>query len=284
MQRRTGMVQAAVLLAFLAWSAGAGAQTTDRSGIEGKVVDQGGGVLPGVTVTIASPALQGGARATVTDARGAVPVRGPAGRHLPGHASNWPASPRSSATCASTPGSSRRSTRRCGSAESQESVTVHGRSRRRRHPDHRRQHEPGQGGAREPADLPQHVAGHEPRPGLRVTGCRRRRHGGRHAAELLELRHVDGRQQAVLDGVDTREDAGGAGFYYDYGAFQEVQIKAMGNDAEMATPGTQFLGILKSGGDQFHGSGLLRLGDAAASRATTSPTSCGREASRTGIR
>ena len=56
--------------------------------------------------------------------------------------------------------------------------------------------------------------------------------------------------------MDTREDAGGAGFYYDYGAFQEVQIKAMGNDAEMSMPGTQFLGILKSGGDQFHGSGM----------------------------
>jgi hypothetical protein len=44
------------------------------------------------------------------------------------------------------------------------------------------------------------------------------------------------------------------GFYYDYGAFQDVQIKAMGADAEMPTPGTQFLGILKSGSDQFHGS------------------------------
>ena len=30
----------------------------------------------------------------------------------------------------------------------------------------------------------------------------------------------------------------------------------MGNDAEMSVPGTQFLGILKSGGDKFHGSGM----------------------------
>ncbi len=38
------------------------AQTTDRAGIEGKVFDQGGGVLPGVSVSIESPALLGGAR------------------------------------------------------------------------------------------------------------------------------------------------------------------------------------------------------------------------------
>jgi hypothetical protein len=37
----------------------------------------------------------------------------------------------------------------------------------------------------------------------------------------------------------------------------QLQIKAMGNDAEMATPGTMFLGILKSGGDSFKGSGFF---------------------------
>lgn len=66
-----------------------------------------------------------------------------------------------------------------------------------------------------------------------------------------------GGNKPSIDGVDTREDAGGAGFYFDYGAFQEVQIKAMGSDAEMAVPGTQFIGILKSGTDQFRGSAFF---------------------------
>ena len=67
----------------------------------------------------------------------------------------------------------------------------------------------------------------------------------------------NGGNRPTIDGVDTREVTGGAGFYYDYGAFQEVQVKAMGNDAEVPVPGTNFVGILKSGGDTFHGSGFF---------------------------
>ncbi len=94
-------------------------------------------------------------------------------------------------------------------------------------------------------------------PGLRVSGVDV---GGTAVGTQQDYSNYgtsSGGNKPTLDGVDTREDAGGAGFYYDYGAFQEVQIKAMGNDAEMATPGTAFMGILKSGGDQFHGSGYF---------------------------
>ncbi len=63
------VILCSVLMACLTPCAGV-AQTTDRSGIEGKVSDESGGVMPGVTVTVASPALQGGARTTVTDAEG----------------------------------------------------------------------------------------------------------------------------------------------------------------------------------------------------------------------
>ena len=91
-------------------------------------------------------------------------------------------------------------------------------------------------------------------PGLRVSGTDV---GGSAVGTQQSYANYgtsSGGNKPTIDGVDTREDAGGAGFYYDYGAFQEVQIKAMGNDAEMATPGTAFMGILKSGGDQFRGS------------------------------
>lgn len=59
-----------------------------------------------------------------------------------------------------------------------------------------------------------------------------------------------------LEGIDTREGVSGAGFYYDYTAFEEVQVKAVGNDAETALPGTNFVGIVKSGGNEFHGTFL----------------------------
>ncbi len=53
---------------FLGVVAGAAAQTT--GGIVGRVTDEGGGSLPGVTVEAASPALQG-TRTAVTDRTGA---------------------------------------------------------------------------------------------------------------------------------------------------------------------------------------------------------------------
>src|SRR3954466_9409590 len=52
---------------FLGTVAMAAAQTT--GGVVGRVVDEGGGVLPGVTVEARSPALQG-SRAAVTDGTG----------------------------------------------------------------------------------------------------------------------------------------------------------------------------------------------------------------------
>ena len=66
--RGTSAWVALLLLVWLVPSIALG-QTTDRSGVEGKVVDQSGGVLPGVTVAIAGPALPGG-RTTVSDAEG----------------------------------------------------------------------------------------------------------------------------------------------------------------------------------------------------------------------
>ena len=115
-------------------------------------------------------------------------------------------------------------------------------------------------------------------PGLRVSGADV---GGTAVGTQQNYANYgtsSGGNKPTIDGVDTREDATGAGFYYDYGAFQEVQIKAMGNDAEMSTPGTAVHGHPEVGRRPVPRVGLLRLGDAAASRPTTSPTSCGREA------
>ncbi len=46
-------------LAVLLYAAGVWAQTTPTGSITGQVVDAQGAVLPGVTVSVTSPALQG---------------------------------------------------------------------------------------------------------------------------------------------------------------------------------------------------------------------------------
>jgi len=233
----------------------AGAQSTDRSGIEGKIADESGGVMPGVTVTIASTALQGGARTVVADAEGRYRFAAlPAGSYqvtfeLAGFApikrdvrldTGFVATLNEKMTVGGI----------------QESVTVTTES-----PvvDIRTTSVSTNLGKEALEGLPTSRSIWQVMnlsPGLRVTGADV---GGTAAGTQQNYSNYGtstGGNKPTIDGVDTREDAGGAGFYYDYGAFQEVQIKAMGNDAEMSVPGTQLLGILKSGGDKFRGSAM----------------------------
>lgn len=66
--------------------------------------------------------------------------------------------------------------------------------------------------------------------------------------------------QPMIEGMLLSQigSAGGSvTFYYDYGSFQEVSVNAAGNSADMAMPGVQFQFVSKSGGNTFHGGGLL---------------------------
>ena len=70
-RRRVVVVLAAVALATAVSPRPAAAQTsTNNAGIEGRVTDDSGAVLPGVTVTIQSPALQSAQLEAVTDDAG----------------------------------------------------------------------------------------------------------------------------------------------------------------------------------------------------------------------
>lgn len=66
-----------------------------------------------------------------------------------------------------------------------------------------------------------------------------------------------GQVRVQIDGVNTTEGTGAAGFYYDFGSFDEVQLGADGNDASAPTPGTQLNVVLKSGGNEFRGEAYL---------------------------
>jgi len=63
-----------------------------------------------------------------------------------------------------------------------------------------------------------------------------------------------GQNRPLIEGINTTEGTSAAGFYLDYGSFEEVFIGAAANSAEMPVPGvlTQFVG--KSGGNKFSGS------------------------------
>jgi Carboxypeptidase regulatory-like domain len=62
-----------------------------------------------------------------------------------------------------------------------------------------------------------------------------------------------GQVRVQVDGVNTTEGTGGAGFYYDYGSFQELQLTGDGADASATTPGVQLNALIRSGGNQFKG-------------------------------
>jgi hypothetical protein len=57
-----------------------------------------------------------------------------------------------------------------------------------------------------------------------------------------------------IGGVNTTEGTGSAGYYYDYGAFDEISIgTSNAADAQMPTPGVNLNAVLKSGGNEVHG-------------------------------
>ncbi len=89
-------------------------------------------------------------------------------------------------------------------------------------------------------------------PGVRVS---RIDVGGSRAGTQtgFEAFGYSGQVRIQIDGVNTTEGTGSAGFYYDYGSFDELQIGSDGNDAQAATPGVQLNAVIKSGGNQLKG-------------------------------
>ena len=89
-------------------------------------------------------------------------------------------------------------------------------------------------------------------PGVRVS---RMDVGGSRAGTQtgFEAFGYSGQVRIQIDGVNTTEGTGSAGFYYDYGSFDELQIGSDGNDAQAATPGVQLNAVIKAGGNQLRG-------------------------------
>src|SRR5688572_24314461 len=63
----------------------------------------------------------------------------------------------------------------------------------------------------------------------------------------------NGQVRVLIEGINTTEGTGGAGFYFDYSSLEEVFLGTSGQSAEMPSPGVQSQFIAKSGGNQFNG-------------------------------
>jgi hypothetical protein len=62
-----------------------------------------------------------------------------------------------------------------------------------------------------------------------------------------------GQVRVLVEGINTTEGTGAAGFYFDYGSFEEAFLGTAGQGAEMPNPGVQSQFLGKSGGNRLQG-------------------------------
>jgi hypothetical protein len=246
---------AGALLSILLGVSGAAAQTSAlSSGIEGRVTDETGGALPGVSVTIRSTALQAPQLETVSDENGNYRfARLPGGTYsvtfqLSGFKTVTREQLKLDANFVATIDA------QLGIGQLEETVTVTGES-----PvvDVRSTTVVSNIKEEAIALLPT-SRGYEDigklAPGIRVEGVPdvggNKTGSGR--GSLVNYGSNNGGSTLMLDGVNTDGTAG----YFDMGAVEEMIVRPAGNDPEIPTPGMAFQAIVKSGGNQFKGDGL----------------------------
>lgn len=256
---RLGILAFGAYLLFAGFTPTVAAQSTERSGLEGKVVDQSGAVLPGVTVTITSPEMQTRQMVAVTDGEGHYRLTAlPAGTYeatyeLAGFQSVKRGGLNLSVGFVATVNIT------MGVGSLSETLTVSGQS-----PvvDLRTTAVSTNFSKETLETLPTSRTMWQVltlSPGVRVGGTPDV--GGSQTGQQSNYVNYGsnaGGNRPTIEGVNTEGPTGCAGIYADYGAFAEIQIKGMGNDAEMPVAGTNFVGVLKSGGNQFHGGALYQ--------------------------
>ena len=262
MRRRNGRCWRSVLLVSftvivcMGVTAAASAQPTSAS-IIGQIRDESGAVVPGVTVTATSPALQVGSQSAVTDERGEYRITPlPIGTYsvryeLLGF------QPVQNENIRLTVGFTARLdvTLKVGSLE--ESVTVSGQS-------------PvvDVSSTNAATQFTQEMLESLPtsRNGLtsllaQAPGARSQWDVGGSAATEQPIFRVfgqGGEPWPQVEGVvGGTMGTNGAGNYTDYSAVEEASVSTLGNDAEMPTRGIQIQAIVKSGGNAFHGSAFI---------------------------
>ena len=239
------------LVLLSAPSAAAQAVSATTGAINGRVTDNTGAVLPGVTVTLASPSMMG-TRTAISTAEGQYrfPAIPPGVYQLTYELSGFGTVRRDEIRV--TLGFTATVNVELGVATLQESVTVTGES-----PvvDTQSTTITTNFDAKQLANLPSARdlwAILAESPGVQMN---RIDVGG--SAAGTQTGYVTygttGQNRPTVEGIVATEGTDAAGFYYDYGSFDEVAVNAAAHSAEMPWPGVQSNFISKSGGNDLHG-------------------------------
>ena len=247
------------LASFLALTLAAGSVgAQDAAGIIGQVMDESGAVLPGVTVTTTSPALQVPSVVGVTDERGEYRLSPlPIGTYaveyeLPGFQAVRQEGVRL------TVGFTARIDVRLQVGALQETITVSGVA-----PvvDTRSTTATTQFTRESIEFLPTSRNGIvsllAQAPGVRTL----RDVGGSSINQVPTYRVFGqaGEAYSTLEGVQTSvlQPNGGNANYWDYTTIEEASVRTIGNSAEVPSRGVNLTAVVKSGGNEFHGTAWL---------------------------
>ncbi|HZR27011.1 MAG TPA: carboxypeptidase regulatory-like domain-containing protein [Vicinamibacterales bacterium] len=243
------VVLAMLLVSASAFAQGGGASTTGS--INGKVEDSSGAVLPGVTVTVASPSLMG-VQTAVTDTGGnyRFPALPPGTYTVTFELPGFNTLKRENIQIAM--GFTAAVNVQLAVASLQETVTVTGdspvidTSNTRVQQNFKLEQLQELPNARDLWAL------------LAVTPSvtmGRIDVGGNRAGTQTGYTSYgySGQNRVLVEGINTTEGTSGAGFYVDYGSFEEVFLGTIAQGAEMPTPGVQSQMLGKSGGNKFQG-------------------------------
>jgi hypothetical protein len=237
--------------ALLAASTDALAQSTVNATIRGKVTDETGGALPGVTVVATSPALIQGQRSSVTDADGNYAVLDlPIGTYrVVFELAGFQRFVREEIQLTAGFSATLNTTMKIGTLE--ESITVSGASpvvdttntaqKVSLSAQALTEMIPAQRNYREMVMTAPSIA---PAKADLVGGAQ----GSPSAAY-----GASGQVTTMRDGINARQGTNAVGISPDMAAMEEFQVVTVGGGAEQALPGTFVNIILKSGGNQFHG-------------------------------
>ncbi len=249
MRRLTSLVAVVVSLGVLFAPAALGAQGTTGS-VNGAVSDNTGAILPGVTVTATSPAIMG-ARTAVTNEQGhyRFPALPPGAYRLEYQLSGFSTVVRDGIVVSI--GFTATINVPLPLATLAETVTVTGQSPVVDTQNTNIQTNFTQEMIRSLPNARDIWALIAVAPGTTMTSFDV---GGSRAGTQTGYQAYGrgGQVRVQVDGANATEDTGGTG-YFNYGAFEEVQIGTDSNDASMPTPGVQINAVIKSGGNQLRG-------------------------------
>jgi hypothetical protein len=244
-----------ILVGFIVTTAGpafAQAAGATTGAIDGKVADSSGGVMPGVTITIASPSMQG-VRTAVSNEEGVYrfPAIPPGDYKITYELAGFSTVVREGIRVGLGFTATVNTELRVASLT--ESVTVTGQS-----PvvDVTSTKTATNFDAKELASLPSARDFWAILAAAPAVQMQRIDVGGSAAGTQTGYSTYDTKSdqhRPMVEGIVNTEGTNAAGFYYDYGSFDEVSVATGTNTAEMPWPGVMSQFISKSGGNTYHG-------------------------------